>query len=404
MKAVDVTNRKSAKITMLGGFTLTSDGNQISDKANRTHKLWNVLAYLIYHRDRMVPQAEFIDQFWPDETGVTPANALKTQFYRIRAMLEPVFGPDFQPILSQRGGYEWNPAIETEVDLDQFAELFLKVSQPDASKSKRKTLLRDILQLYRGDFLPKLSSNRWTVPITAKYHDMYLESVIRYSTILEEEGLYEEMVAVAQRAVTIDALDERLHTLIVRGLLNQGKHTAALTHYDYATDLLYRSLGVQQWKDLRELYDKIMETEQAFETDLTVIQHDLQETARIEGAFLCAYGMFREIYRLEARRHARSHDNIQVALITVSSPDGSIPQQKVLNRTMDQLLEVIMQTLRSGDVLSRYSGAQYVIMLPGATQEDSKMIINRLLSRFRRRHRRNRLKIAYRLQEIEALD
>src|SRR5699024_7277404 len=45
----------------------------------------------------------------------------------------------------------------------------------------------------------------------------------------------------------------------------------------------------------------------------------------------------------------------------------------VLNQTMDQLLEVIAGRLRRGDVVSRFSGAQYVLMLPGATQVVSPM-------------------------------
>ena len=99
MKTAEPTAAKYAYVTMLGGFSITVDGQMVSDEANRTHKLWNVLAYLVAHRGRMVPQTEFIEQFWPDEKGAAPANALKTQLYRIRTMLQPLFEGDFQPIL-----------------------------------------------------------------------------------------------------------------------------------------------------------------------------------------------------------------------------------------------------------------------------------------------------------------
>ena len=67
MKTAEPTAAKYAYVTMLGGFSITVDGQMVSDEANRTHKLWNVLAYLVAHRGRMVPQTEFIEQFWPDE-------------------------------------------------------------------------------------------------------------------------------------------------------------------------------------------------------------------------------------------------------------------------------------------------------------------------------------------------
>ncbi len=401
MKTAEPTAAKYAYVTMLGGFSITVDGQMVSDEANRTHKLWNVLAYLVAHRGRMVPQTEFIEQFWPDEKGAAPANALKTQLYRIRTMLQPLFEGDFQPILSQRGGYEWNPAIHTELDVDMYLALCLRTGQPDLSVSRRKGLLEEAISLYRGDFLPKLSGSGWVLPIAAEHHGRYLEAMISYTSILEDEGLYEDMVSAAQDAIVIDSLDERLHTTIVRGLLHQGKHTEALAHYEYATDLLYRHQGVQQWKELRALYDQIMATEQAFETDLSVIQQDLRETAQTLGAFFCEYGFFREIYRLEARRCIRSGIPIHIALITVSSPDRGLPEMKDINKTMNNLQNVIAYTLRSGDVVARYSGAQFVIMLPGANLQDSEKVIGRVLYKFRRRFRLNRLKISSRVRGIE---
>lgn len=401
MKPAEPIASKYAYVTMLGGFSITVDGQMISDEANRTHKLWNVLAYLVAHRGRMVPQTEFIEQFWPDEKGVAPANALKTQLYRIRTMLQPLFDDDFQPILSQRGGYEWNPAIQTEVDVDMFYALCQRAGRLDLSINRRKGLLEEALSLYRGDFLPKLSDSGWVIAITAEQHRRYLDAVISYTSILESEGLYEDMVSVANDAIAIDGLDENLHTALVRGLLHQGKHMEALAHYEYATDLLYRNLGAQQWKELRLLYDQIMATEQAFETDLTVIQQDLRETAQTMGTFFCEYGFFREIYRLEARRCIRSGIPIHIALITVSTPDGGIPDMRDLNKTMDNLQNVIAYTLRSGDVVARYSGAQFVIMLSGANLVDSEKVINRVLCKFRRRYRLNKLKISSRVRGIE---
>ena len=282
-----------------------------------------------------------------------------------------------------------------------YLALCLRTGQPDLSVSRRKGLLEEAISLYRGDFLPKLSGSGWVLPIAAEHHGRYLEAMISYTSILEDEGLYEDMVSAAQDAIVIDSLDERLHTTIVRGLLHQGKHTEALAHYEYATDLLYRHQGVQQWKELRALYDQIMATEQAFETDLSVIQQDLRETAQTLGAFFCEYGFFREIYRLEARRCIRSGIPIHIALITVSSPDRGLPEMKDINKTMNNLQNVIAYTLRSGDVVARYSGAQFVIMLPGANLQDSEKVIGRVLYKFRRRFRLNRLKISSRVRGIE---
>lgn len=401
MKAVNVAVMKSAQVTMLGGFSMTVNGNTISDDMNRTHKLWNILSYLVVHRNRIVPQAEFLEQFWPEESGAAPVNALKTQLYRIRTMLKPLFGSDFQPIVSQKGGYQWNPKIQTDVDIDEFEFLCQRTKRPDTSLAKQETLLKEAIELYRGDFLPKLSNGSWVEKLSEVYHNLYLEALTDYAAILEKDDLYEKIIEVMQKAIAIHPLDEKLHTSIIRSFLNQGKNAAALAHYEYATDLLYRNFGLQHWQELRDLYDQIMATEQAFETELAVIQQDLGETSRKTGAFFCEYGCFREIYRLEARRAIRSGTCIHIALITVLNHDGSIPPLKILPKTMDQLYEVIEQTLRCGDVVTRYSSAQYAIMLPDANLEESEMVVGRVLSQFRRRHRMNQLKISSRIRQIE---
>lgn len=401
MKAVNLATLKSAQVTMLGGFSISVNGNTISDEMNRTHKLWNILSYLIIHRDRMVEQSEFLEQFWSEETGMAPVNALKTQLYRIRTMLKPLFGSDFQPIISQRGGYQWNPGIQTEVDVDEFVFLCQRTNRPDTSVAKQETLLKEALVLYKGEFLPKLANNMWVQKLSEIYHNLYLEAVTDYAEILEKDGLYEEIIDTMRKAIAIHPLDEKLHTNIIRSFLNEGKNAAALAHYEYATDLLYRSFGLQNWQELRDLYDQIMATEQAFETELSVIQQDLRETSQKTGAFFCEYGCFREIYRLEARRSIRNGTCIHIVLITVLNSDGSIPQVKILNKTMDQLYEVIEKTLRSGDVITRYSSAQFAIMLPDANLEESEMVVGRVLSQFRRRHRMNQLKISSRIRAVE---
>lgn len=397
----DSTPARKVSITLLGGFTMNVDEEILTDEVNRSQKIWNVLSYLIVHRDRNVPQSEFIEQFWPDENSSNPVNALKTLLYRVRAMLEPLFGADIDPILSQRGSYSWNRAIECSVDADEFERLCQKAAEARLSDEKRMDLYRRADALYRGDFLPKLSNELWTIPITARYHNLYLKSVKEFAALLEKHEAFEEMAAVCMRTSLIDQLDEEIHILIVRALLRQGKDAAALAHYESATDLLYRNLGVRPSQELRALYTEIMAVEKGLETDLEVIQGDLREAAARPGAFVCEYGFFKEAYRLEARRAARSGQSVHVGLITVSLPDGGVPALNVLGATMDQLLQVMVGNLRRGDVVSKYSGAQFVVMLPAANFEDSTMVMERIVSAFYRQHRRNFLKLSYRLRALD---
>ena len=90
------TAQNTIQVTCLGNFTISNGDAVLTDEINRSLKLWNVLCYLIVHRDRFVPQTELIELFWSEDSSANPTNALKTLLYRLRSMLEPIFGEDVE--------------------------------------------------------------------------------------------------------------------------------------------------------------------------------------------------------------------------------------------------------------------------------------------------------------------
>jgi DNA-binding SARP family transcriptional activator len=373
----------------------------IDGDISRSQKMWNLLAYLIIHRNRNVPQEELIDILWPDDNSQNPGNALKTLLYRTRATILPFLGDEPQLILSQRGSYSWNHGLNCNVDAEQFADLARQASDKSLPVSQRRDLYRQAVDLYKQDFLPRLAEQLWVIPLAAYYHSLYLDAVFEYANLLLAAEQYAELASLINTAILIEPYDDKLHAMLITALLRQGNSLAALNHYDVATDLLYRNFGVRPSEELRALYQEIMKERKSLEMDLAVIQNDLQETASRPGAFVCDYGFFREAYRLEARRAGREGSCVHVVLMTVSLPDGKTPSLKPLNATMDQLLEAIRLNLRRGDVVTRYSGAQYVLLLPTANYEDSQMVLERIVNSFYQQNRKNFLKISYKLQQMD---
>ncbi|MGI6028455.1 MAG: BTAD domain-containing putative transcriptional regulator [Candidatus Heteroscillospira sp.] len=393
------TAQNAIQVTCLGNFTISNGDAVLTDEINRSLKLWNVLCYLIVHRDRFVPQTELIELFWSEDSSANPTNALKTLLYRLRSMLEPIFGEDVEPILSRHGSYGWNPQVRCRLDIDCFDELVAQ-AQSSGDTSEQLNLYRRAVELYRGDFLPKLGGQLWVVPISARYHLLYLGAVKRLASLLCKWERFEEMEEVCAKAIELEPLDEQLHILVVTAMLRQGKHSAARGHYDYATGLLYRNLGVSPSEEMRALYAEIMDEEKSLETDLEIIQTDLREAAAKPGAFLCEYGFFKEIYRLEARRCVRSGQCVHMGLLTVTEPDGGLPAPASLSATMDRLQSVLINSLRRGDVVAKYSAAQFVVLLPAANYEDSLMVMNRIETAFHRQCRMCRLKLTSKVREL----
>ena len=406
MRGSESTNKgarsKELRISMLGRFELQVDDVIINDGINRSRKMWNLLAYIVSHRDKLISQQEFINALRGDETGQNPVNPLKTLLYRIRLLLAPLekqYSGEF--ILSQRGSYSWNTAINCKVDVDEFEVLCRRAADDKLDDMKRIALYRDAMDIYRGDFLPRLSMEFWVIPLNVHYHSLYLTAVKRFVDLLERNALYIEISQVCTNAIAIDPLDEDIHCMQIRALIHQGKNSAALNQYEKATEILYRNLGVKPSEALRKLYIDIMKANESLETDLGVIQDQLREAVAEPGAFVCEYGFFKEAYRLEIRRAARSGLAVFIGLLTVYNDAGEIPELPLLNLAMDQLLEAIKSSLRKGDVVSRYSGMQYVVMLPALTYEDGEVVMNRIVNNFYKQIRRKPVKLHYRLQQLE---
>ena len=396
-----VVGSPTIKITMLGDFKLTVNGRVIDNKVSRSSKMWVLLAYLIIHRQRPISQEELIETLWPDEENDNPANALKTLLYRTRAAIASVIGEEPQLIVSQRGSYSWNPRLDCYVDAEDFDQLVTKAADRELADDQRVELLEEALALYQRDFLSSLPNQMWIVPFTTYYHYLYLDTVYTYGDLLTQREEYPKLMDLLTNAKKIEPFEERLYMMQIRVFLALGNTSAALTTYENATELLYRNLGVKPSDSLRELYQEIMKENKMLEMDLSVIQQDLREAVARHGPFICEYGFFREAYRLEARRAARNGTSVQIALITLSLPDGQTPTLTLLSKAMEQVLGVLEYCLRKGDVVARYSGAQYVLMLPTAAYEDATMIMDRIVSTFNQRNRKSFLKLSSRIQQLD---
>jgi GGDEF domain-containing protein len=95
---------------------------------------------------------------------------------------------------------------------------------------------------------------------------------------------------------------------------------------------------------------------------------------------------------------------VYLALMTVTDDDGLQPALKVLRKAMSKLSDTISQSLRRGDVFTRFSVSQYLIMLPSAVLEDGEIVIKRIIKQFKRENPRVVVQIAYSLQPITPTD
>lgn len=364
---------------MFGSFELSVDDVR-SGGDSRAKKVWLLLAYLIYRRGQNVQAEDYANLLWEgDESGADPANALKTLLHRVRAALDRLWpGAGHQLILRQGSSYCWNPDYPVTLDVEEFDRLR---AQGDAAGDEEEQLRCYLaaLELYRGDFLARFSSNLWVVPIATHYHQIYLRLADQTLTLLRQQGRYSEMETLARTALARDAYSEELSYHLMDVLLLQKRRQEATTVYEDLAQLLMDDFGVMPSDRIRELYREVLSELNDHSLPIDAILDQLREPEGARGAMICHYDIFRSIYHAVARSLIRSGDVVHLVLISVHHRDGDKALSKrSLETAVKNLQEVMRGSLRRGDVVSRCSVSQVVVMLPQANFENSHMISQRI--------------------------
>ena len=392
------------KIQMLGGFQITIGDIVIKDTDNHSQQMWNLLEYLIVFRNQVISPKSLEDTLWPGEKSNNPSNALKNLVYRIRTMFAG-YGIPFakELICYHENTYHWNNHFACEIDIEQFSSLCARAADAGQHYETRIALYLSAFELYRGNFLPNSSYREWVVTLMNDYSRLYFRSLYDACGLLSASNQFDTIEALCKSAIEFDPFEECAHQYLIEALIRQGKQSQALDHYNELTELFYRELGVSLSESVRSLYREIVKTVNSVQTDLSVIKEDLCEQEAAPGAFYCAYEIFKCLYRVEARTATRTGQSIFIALLTLTDRKNQVPELPLLSAAMDQLLESVQLSLRKGDVVSRFSATQYVLMLPTLTYENGRMVLSRIEKRFKQDFRGKEIKLHTALQPLDPI-
>ena len=247
-------------VQMLGEFSITLNEKTITDSANRSKKVWLLLAYMIYCRSHSITPSDLINLLWSEEESSTnPLNALKTVFHRVRSTLDQLGSSvGHNLILRKDGCYIWNQTVPVHLDIEEFDTLCK--AGAESQGDTRLAYYQKAQALYTGDFLPKLSSEPWVVPISAYYHNLYVRTVLESIPLLEERQRYEELIALCRSAIALEPYQESLYQHLMRGLLALGRQAEAAQIYEDMSQLLLSNFGIMPSEESRSLYRDAVRT------------------------------------------------------------------------------------------------------------------------------------------------
>ena len=387
------------KICMLGEFTFRVGDTVLRESGNRSRRIFGLLSFLICHRGHPVSQYKLIEQLWGDHTEVAnPENTLRILLHRTRAQLDQLYeGAGRECILRKDGSYCWNPDVPVEVDFERFEQL---CQSPEPDPEIRLSNLRQALSLYRGEFLPRQSSDSWVIPIGTHFQNLFLLASQEAAQLLFLKQQYEEAAEICRRCIAAEPYTEVACQLLMRILAAMNDPQGATEVYEALSRRLFDDFGIRPSEETRAVYRSLVHSPGSRTMAMDEVLEHLQEPEAPPGALQCDYDYFKMLCYAERRSIERSGSVTHVALLSVTGTAEKPLSKRTVNRVMEQLGHSLRTNLRRGDTISQCSTSQYIIMLPKANYENSCMVCRRCLAAFQRAHPHVTARIHYLVQPL----
>lgn len=136
------------------------------------------------------------------------------------------------------------------------------------------------------------------------------------------------------------------------------------------------------------------------EVDINHIEKLIKEPDNINGAYEIEYEGFKNIYQFISRCIPRTHQSVQMVLITMYAGIDVNVEMSSINEAMEALGKSITKSLRKGDVATQFSSTQFVVLLMDTDEENAGIVVDRTIERFYGGNYNPILKVKYDIRQL----
>lgn len=401
--ASDDASSAGIALARIDTFTSTESVAEITASlSGRAHRLWLLVAYLIVNRDHGVSPQELIDLLWPEVTSNNPASTLQNNVSRARALFSEANFDGARDLIKHTDGlYYWAPERSTLLDIEIFETNARRIGDfLSADDAEGIELALETCKLYTGDFLSDATDITWCANLAVYYRTLYKRLCKTTIIALMEAGRLKEAQTLCLQVCVLDPAAEEFSLLLMQAYLADANPTAALEQYQTIANYLSQTYDIQPSAELetqreialQELYGQSM-NEQGIRTFLFESNDD-------EGAFACSNAVFREIALLRLREMERSGEDSHIIAISFSNPSTKTAR-RIINAK--RVAQVLSATLRASDPFTKVGSNQFLVLLPGASAENARMVYERIVARFKDNFPRAELAFRFSMMSLAAL-
>ncbi len=315
---------------------------------------------------------------------VEDSNAsLNNTIFRLRKYLEASPLPQGEYLFCEAGILRFGGNITVESDVWEFGKLADEFDR-EQDRRKKLALCEKACELYQGEFLPQLSNEQWVIEQSRYYQKIYTAMLRYLLDSLKENGDYEGVEKYAKSASEIYP-HAGWENWRIDSLVALGRHKEAEEIYRKTAKDAQKNGGLlskKQQEQLRKIGDRVF-CSKGTEED---IEKYLMENEPGAGAYACTLLGFSDCFRMLKRVVKRGKVYFSLILCTILDAGGHPAVDREYCEKQGEKLRAAFRThLRQGDIYTRYSENQYLLLCIGVGKEDSFEIGVRIDADFRKR-------------------
>ena len=374
---------------------------QITLKCHETSKVMQLLLMLLHAGEAGIPKAKILQNLYEREDIQDSKNALRILIFRLKKLLQDTELPKWDYIQTEKSAvfFKVKDGMEIQIDAKEF-EKTAELAKAASDEEEQIALLRQACAQYRGEFLTQLSSEEWVMIESMRYKEIYVWCLETLCDLLKDRGGYEEMLALYNHAIALYPFDE-WQVAKIDCLIAMECYKEALKTYEETTTLFFEELGLSPSEKMLNQFKTMSARIQNVAENMPNIQDRLREGAYKRGAYYCSYPSFVDSYRIITRVVERTGTSVFLMLCTLLNSRGEpLEEDGNLAEEMDNLGNAIEHSLRRGDIYTRYSSNQYLVLLPGIAQENCSITYNRINMNYKKMFPGHRVELNYSISSI----
>lgn len=363
------------KISMLGGLSAVYENRPINFIYGIMNKSMQLLLLLWEAGEQGILRSSLLNVLYGDEDISNPASSLRATVFRLRKMLIEMGIPEENCINNDKKIYRWNQeAVKLQSDTYEFRTIAMQ-----ALNSKNSNSLDCLIRacnLYTGDFLPELAGTEWVEIKVIEYQKIYFECLRRACALLEGQMRYDEIIDLC-RPTFLRYGDEEWVILMLDSLIVMNRYEEALTLYHKAINNLFQEYGLPPSEEMMKRYRIINERTRSSLGEVSDVKSHLLEREK-KGAYYCTYPGFVDGYRMVGRMAERFGYSAFLMVCTITENKKNLISEKKYLEMVEKVRECIEKSLRKGDIFTRYSRRQFLMLLTGITDQACDIVSARI--------------------------